>query len=470
MAPIQKPHPPTTPGAIYYTHGYTIGDEEIALLQTIMAVQKKAVEYLDSNEPNSDPRLRLVASRVAQWLPESIEHEAETPKAAVRRIAIELDDLWYNHRDTMEKLTKGDEKLDPKALERAMRPREEAEAAHKAPLFDITVKRDGKEISLDNGPIVIGPGSSKVVFTCKRRRAPPVQPTANATTAAPRVAADDQAKASSHAASTAVAPTTTTDPAATEPISASSNATSAAPHTKTPASRRAANKDKDTAEDTDSPNIPTPIPQVTPEKRRKPSSRIEKAQIPALDLSGGAQEEEAPAPAEDDATGDAAAEDNAAEPAPVAGPSKPRGRASSRKAASSRAAEPKAASPKPAKARAAAKAAATKAATKAATTKAAATKSAASKTAATKIAASKAAAKKPVASRAPTPKASEPQEAVAGPSKPSANKRKRGEEVDEEAAATDEARPTKGRKATKAQTTVEPARRSARIRAPVQRD
>ena len=29
----------------------------------------------------------------------------------------------------MEKLTKGDEKLDPKALERAMRPREEAEAA-----------------------------------------------------------------------------------------------------------------------------------------------------------------------------------------------------------------------------------------------------------------------------------------------------------------------------------------------------
>ena len=83
MAPIQKPHPPTTPGAIYYTHGYTIGDEEIALLQTIMAVQKKAVEYLDSNEPNSDPRLRLVASRVAQWLPESIEHEQETPKAAV---------------------------------------------------------------------------------------------------------------------------------------------------------------------------------------------------------------------------------------------------------------------------------------------------------------------------------------------------------------------------------------------------
>ncbi|KAL1689456.1 hypothetical protein GGG16DRAFT_103767 [Schizophyllum commune] len=469
MAPIQKPHPPTTPGAIYYTHGYTIGDEEIALLQTIMAVQKKAVEYLDSNEPNSDPRLRLVASRVAQWLPESIEHEQETPKAAVRRIAIELDDLWYNHRDTMEKLTKGDEKLDPKALERAMRPREEAEAAHKAPLFDITVKRDGKEISLDNGPIVIGPGSSKVVFTCKRRRAPPAQPTANATTVAPRVAADDQAKASSHATPTAAAPTA--EPATTEPISACSNVTSAAPRSKTPASRRAANKDKDVAEGTDSHDIPTPIPKATPEKRRKPSSRIEKAQIPALDLSGGAGEEEAPAPAvaKDNAAEDGAAGDDAHEPAPVAGPSKPR-RASPRKAASSKASEPKPAA-KPAKAKAAAKAAATKAAaTKAATTKAAAKKPAASKAAATKPAASKAASKKPVALRASTPEAPEPQEAVAGPSKPSANKRKRGEEVEEETAATDEARPTKGRKATKAQTTVEPARRSARTRAPVQRD
>ncbi|KAL1671504.1 hypothetical protein EV122DRAFT_295453 [Schizophyllum commune] len=470
MAPIQKPHPPTTPGAIYYTHGYTIGDEEIALLQTIMAVQKKAVEYLDSNEPNSDPRLRLVASRVAQWLPESIEHEQETPKAAVRRIAIELDDLWYNHRDTMEKLIKGDEELDPKALERAMRPREEAEAAHKAPLFDITVKRDGQEISLDNGPIVIGPGSSKVVFTCKRRRAPPAQPTANATTAAPRVAADDQAKASSHAAPTTAAPTTT-DLAATELISAGSNATSAAPRSKTPASRRAANKDKDAAEDTDSPDIPTPIPKVTPEKRRKPSSRIEKAQIPALDLSGGAGEEEAPAPAEgqDDAAEDGAAGDDAVNPAPVAGPSKPR-RALPRKAASSKASEPKPAA-KPAKAKAAAKAAATKAAaTKAVTTKAAAKKPAASKAAATKPTTTKAASKKPVASRAPTPEAPEPQEAAAGPSKPSANKRKRTEEVDEETAAADEARPTKGRKATKAQTTVEPARRSARTRAPVQRD
>ncbi|KAI4528661.1 hypothetical protein K525DRAFT_183744 [Schizophyllum commune Loenen D] len=466
MAPIQKPHPPTTPGAIYYTHGYTIGDEEIALLQTIMAVQKKAVEYLDSNEPNSDPRLRLVASRVAQWLPESIEHEAETPKAAVRRIAIELDDLWYNHRDTMEKLTKGDEELDPKALERAMRPREEAEAAHKAPLFDVTVKRDGQEISLDNGPIVIGPGSSKVVFTCKRRRAPPAQPTANATTAAPRVAAADQAKASSHAA-----PTTTTDPAATEPISAGSNATSAAPRSKTPASRRAADKDKDAAEDTDNPNIPTPIPKATPEKRRKPSSRIEKAQIPALDLSGGAAEEEAPAPAEakDDAAEDGAAGDDAPELAPVAGPSKPR-RASPRKAASSKASEPKPAA-KPAKAKAAAKAAATKAAaTKAATTKAAAKKPVASKAAATKPTTSKAASKKSVASRAPTPEAPEPQEAVAGPSKPSAYKRKRTEEVEEESADAEDARPTKGRKATKAQTTVEPARRSARTRAPVQRD
>ncbi|KAL1707467.1 hypothetical protein EV121DRAFT_288518 [Schizophyllum commune] len=470
MAPIQKPHPPTTPGAIYYTHGYTIGDEEIALLQTIMAVQKKAVEYLDSNEPNSDPRLRLVASRVAQWLPESIEHEQETPKAAVRRIAIELDDLWYNHRDTMEKLIKGDEELDPKALERAMRPREEAEAAHKAPLFDITVKRDGQEVSLDNGPIVIGPGSSKVVFTCKRRRAPPAQPTANATTAAPRVAADDQARASAHAAPTTAAPTTT-DPAATEPISAGSNATSAAPRSKTPTSRRAANKDKDAAEGTDSHDIPTPIPKATPEKRRKPSSRIEKAQIPALDLSGGAAEEEAPAPAEakDGAAEDGAAGDDAAEPAPVAGPSKPRGRASSRKAAS-KAPEPKAASPKPAKARAAAKAAATKAATKAATTKAAAKKPAAFKAAATKRAPSKAASKKPVASRAPTPEAPEPQEAAAGPSKPSANKRKRADAVEEESADAEEARPTKGRKATKAQTTVEPARRSARTRAPVQRD
>ncbi|KAL1714271.1 hypothetical protein EV715DRAFT_276692 [Schizophyllum commune] len=468
MAPIQKPHPPTTPGAIYYTHGYTIGDEEIALLQTIMAVQKKAVEYLDSNEPNSDPRLRLVASRVAQWFPEAIEHEAETPKAAVRRIAIELDDLWYNHRDTMEKLIKGDEELDPKALERAMRPREEAEAAHKAPLFDITVKRDGQEISLDNGPIVIGPGSSKVVFTCKRRRAPPAQPTANATTAAPRVAAADQAKASSHAAPTTAAPTST-DPAATEPISAGFDATSAAPRSKTPASRRAANKDKDAAEGTDSPDIPNPIPKATPEKRRKPSSRIEKAQIPALDLSGGAAEEEAPAPAEakDDAAEDGAAGDD--EPAPVAGPSKPR-RASPRKAASSKASEPKPAA-KPAKAKAAAKAAATKAAaTKAATTKAAAKKPAASKAAATKPTTSKAASKKPVASRASTHEAPEAQEAVAGPSKPSANKRKRTEEVEEESADAEEARPTKGRKATKAQTTVEPARRSARTRAPVQRD
>ncbi|KAI5890788.1 uncharacterized protein SCHCODRAFT_01214686 [Schizophyllum commune H4-8] len=460
----QKHHPPTTPGAVYYTHGYSMGSDEVALMETIIAVQKRAVEYLDSNESNSDPRLRLVASRVAQWLPESIEHEAEKAKAAVRRIAIELDDLWYNHRDTMEKLTKGDEELDPKALERAMRPREEAEAAHKAPLFDITVKRDGQEISLDNGPIVIAPGSSKVVFTCKRRRAPAAQPTANAT-AAPRVAAADKGKASAHAAPITTTAPTTDDPATTEPISAGSNATSAAPRSKTPASRRAANKEKDAGEGegTDSPNIPTPIPRATPEKKRKPSSRIEKAQIPALDLSGGAAEEEAPAPPQDDA-----AEGDAPEPAPVAGPSKPR-RASSRKAASSKAPEPKAASPKPAKARAAAKAAATKAATKAATTKAAATKPAASK-AATKPAPSKAADKKPVASRAPTPKAPEPQETAAGPSKPSANKRKRTEEVEEEPTAAEEARPTKGRKATKAQTTVEPARRSTRSRSTVPRD
>lgn len=79
----QKHHPPTTPGALYYTHGYSMGGDEVTLMQTIIAVQKKAVEYLDSDEPNSDPRLRLVASRVAQWLPESIEYEAEKAKAAV---------------------------------------------------------------------------------------------------------------------------------------------------------------------------------------------------------------------------------------------------------------------------------------------------------------------------------------------------------------------------------------------------
>ncbi|KAL1741489.1 hypothetical protein HDZ31DRAFT_66877 [Schizophyllum fasciatum] len=391
--------PPTVPGAPKGDWAKKLDVAELACIKNLANLREKALQYLEANDPTSDPGLQLVASRIAQWLPKDEQRGELGVAESFRKIALEFDDI--NHRDVMQKIIKEDAAVSAEEIRSVLRPSDEAERAFEERLYDFTATRNGQQVSLSQ-PLVIAPqpGASSVIIQYTRRgRAPRATEPVVAPAAAPRADAAVQAPTSS---------VTVRNPAAdASPIPASS---SAGLRPKTPTSRRGQPQGAD-AENPDLPLPVQPVQKATPEKRRKPVSRLSKAQpAPALDLT----ESSAPSP-------------------PTAGEA---------------ADEPKAAAgtKATAKSRAAAKAKATK----------------------SKVVAKPAATAGPSKAAAPSKAPASPN-AAAGPSKSRANKRKHDEEP-EQPAAKEDARPTKTRKAFKApKAAAEPVRRSTREKTQVVR-